>query len=302
MINASAAPPTIAPSPTMGTQTKINEVAVVGHSLIAALGSSTDLDNKAGYFHGKVSASFDRQGVGIPPLKPIIEAQLRDPKIKAVAMMAFANQADMPPEKFKEEITRLITLAKENNKKLILVTEPTNNDNGSRLGNMEAMNQIMRDLAKNNPNNIGLVDVHKFSTYNPKLLHQAPAFSEELARGIEAVATQTNTSAVSPIARTLSTNTPAVLSTAQNPLKVALNGKVANIGVQYDPSGYEQTKLPNDRVLVKGPSGALVVSLNPDGNVMTTYLNPEEVKQLPANTTGSNDWLTTSMANSVVWA
>jgi len=302
MINASAAPPTIAPSPTMGTQTKINEVAVVGHSLIAALGSSTNLDNKAGYFHGKVSASFDRQGVGIPPLKPIIEAQLRDPNIKAVAMMAFANQADMPPEKFQKEITRLITLAKENNKKLILVTEPTNNDDGSLLGNMKAMNQIMRDLAKNNPNNIGLVDVHEFSTYNPKLLHQAPAFSKDLARGIEAVATQTNTSAVSPIARTPSTNTPAVLSTAQNPLKVKLNGRVVNIGVQYDPSGYEQTNLPNDRVLVKGPKGALVVSLNQDGNVMTTYLNPKEVEQLSANTTGSNDWLTTSMANSVVWA
>ena len=193
MINASAPPPTIAPSPTMERPTNINEVTVVGHSLIAALGSSTDLDNKAWYFHGKVSASFDRQGVGIPPLKPIIEAQLRDPEIKAVAMMAFANQADMDPKKFKEEITKLITLAKENNKKLILVTEPTNNDNGSRLGNMEAMNQIMRDFAQANPDNTGLVDVHKFATYNPKLLHQGPAFSQELAKRIEAVATQTNT-------------------------------------------------------------------------------------------------------------
>jgi hypothetical protein len=243
---------------------EIDEVAVVGHSLIKAVESGTDLDNKVGYFHGKPSASYNRQGVLIPPLKPIIEAQLRDPKIKAVAIMAFANQVDMPPEKFQDEIKDLTNLAKSNGKKLILITEPTKSDphktgHGKPLGNMAKMNDIMRDFARDNPDNIALIDIHKFpeSIYKRNYLHQYPPFYKMLRTKIEAVATGSSTANLSDTAQPVSRESSS--GTAKNELKVFLpNFTVAKVGVDHLPSEYKQITRNDGSVLVRGPRADLL--------------------------------------------
>jgi hypothetical protein len=280
--------PTIAPAPQK--KVKIGEVAFVAHSLGYRVGVDTDLETRVGSFKGIPSAQYNRQGRNrygeqLPPLKPIIEAQLRDPKIKAVAIMAFANQVDMPPEKFQDEIKDLTNLAKSNGKKLILITEPTKSDpgetgRGKPLGNMAKMNDIMRDFARDNPDNIALIDIHKFpeSIYNRNYLHQGPAFSQKLAEQIEAVATTTSSTANDTNAVQINAST--VSPTARNPLTLYLNGVKANIGVQYNPDSYERIRLQDGSILVKGPQGSLIASITDSKKITTSYVNPENVEKL----------------------
>lgn len=269
-------------SPTTVPTTNLKQVAVIGHSLVEALGLYTDLDEQVGSFHGEKSASYNR-------LKPIIEAKLKDPNTKVVAMMAWANQAGMPPEQFQHEMEQLANLAEKNGKKLILITEPTKYDNGTILGNMEAMNQVMRDLANRKPNNIGLVDVRDLSAYNPDLLHQGPAFAKELANKIKEVATK-NTSLVPPTITTTNSTNPASSSVAFNRLKVDLgDNRQATIGVQYDPSNYTIIDQGPNKVLIQGAQGSVLVSFNESKQIVTRFI-PQGAQTIAANESLDRVW------------